>query len=82
MRALDPRLLRRTKSVRPLLMLDCALGIGTAAAVLVGATMLAGIAARAFGGTPIRSLWPVGGTPRLGRTGSLSRCGWALAQYG
>ena len=31
MRALDPRLLARTKSVRPLLVVDCALGIGTAA---------------------------------------------------
>ena len=58
MRALDPRLLRRTKSVRPLLTVDCALGIGTAVAVLVGATMLARIAARAFHGTPIRALWP------------------------
>jgi len=57
-RALDPRLLRRTKSVRPLLTLDCALGVGTAVAVLVGATMLARIAARAFGGTPISALWP------------------------
>lgn len=58
MRALDPRLLRRTKSVRPLLSLDCALGIGTALAVLLGATMLARIAARAFEGTPLRELWP------------------------
>jgi thiol reductant ABC exporter CydD subunit len=57
-RALDPRLLRRTKSVRPLLTVDCALGVGTAVAVLVGATMLARIAARAFDGTPIRTLWP------------------------
>jgi len=44
--------------VRPLLAVDCALGIGTAVAVLVGATMLARIAARAFDGTPIRALWP------------------------
>jgi thiol reductant ABC exporter CydD subunit len=57
-RALDPRLLRRTKSVRPLLVVDCALGIGTALAVLLGATMLARIAARAFHGTPLRELWP------------------------
>ena len=58
MRALDPRLLSRTKSVRPLLIVDCALGIGTAIAVLLGATMLARIAARAFHGTPLRELWP------------------------
>jgi len=57
-RALDPRLLRRTKSVRPLMVLDCALGIGTAVAVLVAASMLARIAARAFDGTPISQLWP------------------------
>jgi ATP-binding cassette, subfamily C, bacterial CydD len=44
--------------VRPLLTVDCALGIGTALAVLLGATMLARIAARAFHGTPIRALWP------------------------
>ena len=58
MRALDPRLLGRTKPVRPLLIADCALGIGTALAVLLGATMLARIAARAFHGTPLHELWP------------------------
>ena len=58
MRALDPRLLGRTKPVRPLLIVDCALGIGTALAVLLGATMLARIAARAFHGAPLRELWP------------------------
>lgn len=58
MRALDPRLLRRTKSVRPLLAADCALGIGTALAVLLGATMLARIAARAFDGTGLSALGP------------------------
>jgi ATP-binding cassette, subfamily C, bacterial CydD len=57
-RALDSRLLRRTKSVRPLLIADCALGIGTALAVLLGATMLARIAARAFDSTPLHELWP------------------------
>jgi thiol reductant ABC exporter CydD subunit len=56
MRALDPRLLRRTKSVRPLLALDCALGIGTALAVLLQATMLARIASRAFAGASLPSL--------------------------
>jgi thiol reductant ABC exporter CydD subunit len=56
MRALDPRLLGRSKAVRPLLILDCALGIGTAVAVLLGATMLARIGARAFHGTPVREL--------------------------
>jgi ATP-binding cassette, subfamily C, bacterial CydD len=56
-RALDPRLLGRTKSVRPLLIVDCALGTATALAVLLGATMLARIAARAFHGTPLHELW-------------------------
>jgi len=56
-RALDPRLLGRTKSVRPLLIVDCALGTATALAVLLGATMLARIAARAFHGTPLHKLW-------------------------
>ena len=58
MRALDPRLLQRTKSARPLLTLDCGLGIGTALAVLLGATMLARIGARAFHGTRLDQLWP------------------------
>src|ERR1700751_3523324 len=39
-------------------MVDCALGIATAVAVLLQATMLARIAARAFHGTPPRELWP------------------------
>lgn len=57
MRALDPRLLRRTKSARPLLVLDSALGIGTALAVLLQAGLLARIVARAFEGAPLRALW-------------------------
>ncbi len=58
MRALDPRLLNRTKSARPLLTVDVALGIGTAVAVLLQAATLARIVARAFDGVPLRSLWP------------------------
>jgi ATP-binding cassette, subfamily C, bacterial CydD len=57
MRALDPRLLRRTKPVRPLLVVDAALGVATALAVLLGATMLARITARAFAGASVASLW-------------------------
>ena len=38
MRALDPRLLRRTKAARPLLAIDSALGVGNALAVLAQAT--------------------------------------------
>jgi len=56
MRALDPRLLRRTRSARPLLAVDTALGVGTALAVLMQATLLARIVARAFDGVPIHAL--------------------------
>jgi ATP-binding cassette subfamily C protein CydD len=49
-RALDPRLVRRTRSVRPLLAIDTALGIATVAFVLLQATLLARIVARAFSG--------------------------------
>lgn len=48
MRALDPRLLERTQSVRRLLAFDVVLGLGSALAVLSQATLLAHIAARAF----------------------------------
>jgi ATP-binding cassette, subfamily C, bacterial CydD len=58
MRALDPRLLSRTRSVRPLLLTDVVLGVGTSVAVLVGATLLARIAARAFHGAPLHALGP------------------------
>src|SRR4029453_10348035 len=50
MRALDPRLVRRTRSVRPLLGVDTALGVATVACILVQATLLARIVARAFSG--------------------------------
>ena len=56
MRALDPRLLRRTRSARPLLATDTALGILTALTVLVGAGLLARIVARAFHGASLGSL--------------------------
>ena len=58
MRALDPRAHRpRAKSVRPLLTVDVALGIATALAVLLQATLLARIVARAFDGVPLDRLW-------------------------
>jgi thiol reductant ABC exporter CydD subunit len=56
MRALDPRLVRRTRSVRPLLAIDTALGLAAAALVLVQATLLARIVARAFVGTGLAQL--------------------------
>jgi thiol reductant ABC exporter CydD subunit len=55
-RALDPRLLRRTRSVRSLLVTDSVLGVCAGAAVLAQAGLLARIVARAFYGAPLRSL--------------------------
>ncbi len=57
MRALDPRLLRRTSSARPLLVLDTVLGVATVVPILVFATLLAHVVARAFAGASLRSLW-------------------------
>ena len=56
MRALDPRLVRRTSAVRPLLAVDVGLGAVTVAAVLLQATLLAGIVARAFEGAAVGEL--------------------------
>ena len=58
MPAVDPRLVRRTHAVRPLLAFDAALGVATAVTVLAGATLLALIVARAFHGTRLAALWP------------------------
>ncbi len=58
MPALDRRLIHRTKSVRPLLVLDAALGIGVALAVLAQAALLARVVARGFAGTPLKQLEP------------------------
>jgi thiol reductant ABC exporter CydD subunit len=55
-RALDPRLVRRTRSVRPLLVVDTALGVATIAFVLAQATLLAKIVAGAFAGASLGEL--------------------------
>jgi ATP-binding cassette, subfamily C, bacterial CydD len=52
-RALDPRLLRLARPVRVLLGVDVALGLATALIVLVQATLLARIVARAFDGASL-----------------------------
>jgi thiol reductant ABC exporter CydD subunit len=52
-RALDPRLVRRARAVRVLLGVDVALGALTALLVLVQATLLARIVARAFAGASL-----------------------------
>src|SRR5436305_5780602 len=56
MRALDPRLLSRTTSVRPLLALDTALGLATVVPVIAQATLLARVVARAFTGATLAEL--------------------------
>jgi ATP-binding cassette subfamily C protein CydD len=56
MRALDPRLLRRTRSARPLLAVDTALGLATIVPVIAQATLLARIVARAFDGASFSAL--------------------------
>ena len=53
MRALDPRLVRRARPVRVLLGVDVALGVATALLVLVQATLLAHVVARAFEGASL-----------------------------
>jgi ATP-binding cassette, subfamily C, bacterial CydD len=55
-RVLDPRLARRAEPVRVLLGVDVALGVATALVVLVQATLLARIVARAFDGAPLGSV--------------------------
>ena len=58
MRALDPRLVRRARSVRVLLGADVAIGVATTVFVLVQATLLARIVARAFHGASLHDVRP------------------------
>jgi ATP-binding cassette subfamily C protein CydD len=55
-RALDQRLLRRARPVRRLLALDVALGLFAAVLVLLQATLLASVVARAFAGASLRDV--------------------------
>jgi thiol reductant ABC exporter CydD subunit len=54
--ALDQRLVRRTRSVRPLLALDTALGVATVVPVIASAVLLARIVAGAADGTSLAAL--------------------------
>jgi thiol reductant ABC exporter CydD subunit len=56
MPALDQRLVRRTRSVRPLLALDTALGIATVVPVVAAAVLLGRIVAGAAGGASLEAL--------------------------
>jgi thiol reductant ABC exporter CydD subunit len=55
-RALDQRLLRRARPVRRLLALDIALGLASALLVLLQATLLARVVARAFDGASLHDV--------------------------
>jgi ATP-binding cassette, subfamily C, bacterial CydD len=52
-RGIDPRLVHRTRGVRVLLAADAALGVLAALLVLAQAVLLAGVAARGFGGASL-----------------------------
>jgi ATP-binding cassette, subfamily C, bacterial CydD len=56
MRALDQRLLRRARPVRRLLALDVVLGLVAGVLVLLQATLLARVVARAFAGASLRDV--------------------------
>jgi thiol reductant ABC exporter CydD subunit len=56
MRVLDPRLLRRARAAKVLLGVDTAIGLATALLVLLQATLLARIVARAFYGASLRDV--------------------------
>ena len=58
MRALDPRLLRRARAVRGLLVADAALAVAVALLVLAQAFLLARVAARAFEGATLDDVTP------------------------
>jgi len=57
-RALDPRLVRRASPVRMLLGVDTGLGVATAIFVLLQATLLARVVARAFDGASLGDVAP------------------------
>ena len=56
MRVLDPRLLRRARAVRVLLVVDVALAVVAALLVLAQAVLLARVAARSFDGSSLGDL--------------------------
>jgi ATP-binding cassette subfamily C protein CydD len=57
-RVLDPRLLRRARAVRGLLIVDGTLAVVAALLVLAQAFLLARVAARAFGGSALEDVTP------------------------
>ena len=69
MHAFDQRLLQRARPVRRLLAADVILGAGASALVLVQATLLASIVAKAFEGASLREVAPSLGLLALTFTG-------------
>jgi ATP-binding cassette, subfamily C, bacterial CydD len=60
MRIVDPRLAHRARAVRPLMLLDAAIGVAVALLVLAQAVLLARVAARAFDGASLADVaWPL-----------------------
>lgn len=60
MRLVDPRLARRARAVRSLLVVDAVLGVAVALLVLAQAVLLARVAARAFDGASLADVtWPL-----------------------
>ena len=59
MRGLDQRLVRRTRSARPLLTIDAALGVIAALAVLAQAALFARVVTQSVHGTAVSRLWPL-----------------------
>jgi thiol reductant ABC exporter CydD subunit len=79
--AIDQRLVRRTRPVRPLIALDAALGIATAIAVLAQATLLGMIVAEAFAGSSLGALRPA--LLLLALTfAARGACGWGMETAG
>ena len=60
MHFLDPRLARRARAVRSLLIVDALLGVAVALLVLAQAVLIARVAARAFEGASLDDVaWPL-----------------------
>jgi ATP-binding cassette subfamily C protein CydD len=57
-RALDPRLIRRARAARLILVADSAMGLVAALLILLQATLIGAVVARAFQGATVRSVAP------------------------
>jgi thiol reductant ABC exporter CydD subunit len=77
---LDPRLARRARAVRPLLVVDAVIGVAAALLVLAQAVLLARVAARSFDGASLDEvLWPLGLLVAVVAARSLAAWGFEVA---